>query len=170
MTSRITAGAGSLLGAALLAGCGPAPYAIGPDEPAATLTIPEARPAAEDKWIPGVFPRPNPFIARRTWVGDYDCAQGRTQLTLRVIDARGTWVRAIFDFHHLPSSAAGQYYVAGAFDEASGRVRLEPGPWIEQPPNYETVGLDGQLSADGKRFSGKITNASCGAFRLRPER
>jgi hypothetical protein len=170
MMRRLSPGAGTLVAAALLAGCGPAPYAIGPDEPAATLTIPEARPTADDKWIPGVFPRPNPFVARRTWVGEYDCPQGRTRLTLRVVDARGTWVRAIFDFHHLPSNASGQYYVAGHFDETSGRVRLEPGPWIAQPPDYETVGMDGQIAVDGQRFTGKITNPGCGAFRLRPER
>ena len=159
-------GAASLV----LVGCGPAPYAIGPEEPAPTLTIAEAPNAPADRWIPGVFPRPNPFVAQRTWVGEYDCPQGRTQLHLRVIDARGTWVRAIFDFHHAPSGAAGQFYVAGPFDETSGRVRLEPGPWIEQPPNYESVGLDGQIAVDGRRFTGKITHPSCGAFRLKPER
>lgn len=168
------------------AACGPAPYLI--EEPAAPAAVAEAEPArprpdrddAEpgrvarreppDRWIPEVYPRPNPFVGRPTWVGHYDCPQGRTDVTLHVTDARGTWVRAVFDFHHAASGAAGQFYVAGAFDEGSGRVVLQPGPWIHQPADYVTVGLDGNVSRDGKVFAGKITNPDCGAFRVHPAR
>jgi hypothetical protein len=174
--------------AVLGAACGPAPYAIEPEQP----DPPEARASAvvvvvgqgsrggsqapaqpapvEDRWVPDAFPRPNPFAARRTWVGDYDCIQGRTGLALRVIDVRGKRVRAVFDFHHAASGAAGQYVVGGAFDEGSGRVTFEPGPWIIHPDGYAPVGMEGEVSVDGQRFVGRITYPGCGMFRLHAAR
>jgi len=159
------------LAALSTAACGPAPYMLPGDEVPA-VAVAEAQPGsaeAPDRWIPEVFPRPNPFLGPRTWVGGYDCPQGRTDLTLHITDARGTWVRAVFDFRHAASGAAGKYYVAGLFDEGSGRIVLAPGPWIEQPDDYIAVGMDGQVSRD-KVFTGKITHPDCGAFRLRPAR
>jgi hypothetical protein len=175
----------SLLGAA----CGPAPYTIGPEEPEPAEARPPAvvvvvgqgnregsqapapQPApAQDRWIPDAFPRPNPFAAKRTWVGNYDCIQGRTDLALRVIDVRGKRVRAVFDFHHAASGAAGQYVVGGAFDEESGRVTFEPGPWIVHPDGYLSVGMEGEVSVDGAHFFGRITYPGCGMFRLHAAR
>jgi hypothetical protein len=166
---------------ALLAGCGPAPYAMGPEEPAAAPTptppvyvvVGEARPAAparepQDRWLPE--PRPNPFATRRTWVGDYDCTQGRTGLALRIVDVRGDKVRAIFDFHHAPSDAAGQYLVAGTYDEGTGQVVFTPGPWIIHPDDYVSVGMEGRVSRDGAHFAGRITFPGCGGFRLQAAR
>jgi hypothetical protein len=185
-SSRLGATAAAI-GGLLGAGCGPAPYAMGPDEPAeapapavvvvvgqgnaAAPQAPAPRPApAEDRWIPDAFPRPNPFATRRTWVGDYDCLQGRTGLALRIIDVRGKRVRAIFDFHHAASGAAGQYIVGGAFDDGSGRVTFEPGPWIIHPDDYLSVGMEGEVSQDGTRFVGKILYPGCGMFRLHAAR
>src|SRR5262245_26356439 len=54
------------------------------------------QPAPEDRWEPDPFPTPNPFARVRTWVGDYDCVQGRTGLAFRIIDVRGSVIRAIF--------------------------------------------------------------------------
>ena len=166
----------AVLGALVCAGCGPAPYAIGPDEPAAEgppgavyVTIGQARPA-EDRWIPDGLPRPNPFAQWRTWVGEYDCPQGRTGLTLRVIDVRGKLVRAVFDFHHAPSNAAGKFIIGGAYDEDSRQVVFEPGPWIIHPDRYEPVGMAGQVSLDGAHFAGRITEPGCAGFRLRAAR
>jgi hypothetical protein len=182
----------AVIGVLLGAGCGPAPYAMGPEEaeapegrapegrgPAVVVLVgqasgpqapaPRAAPA-EDRWIPDAFPRSNPFAARRTWVGDYDCIQGTTGLALRVIDVRGKRVRAVFDFHHAASGAAGQYIVGGAFDEESGRVTFEPGPWIIHPDGYLSVSMEGQVSADGTRFLGRILYPGCGMVRLHAAR
>jgi hypothetical protein len=162
------------------AGCGPAPYVIGPEEPSssepppggAVVVVTPSAPAREppDRWIPDGYPRFNPFTEARTWVGDYDCPQGRTSLTLRVVDVRGKMVRAIFDFHHAPTDAAGQYLMIGSFDEQTGAVAFEPGPWIIHPDDYVSVGMAGSVSPDGRRFVGRITHPSCGAFRLRAAR
>jgi hypothetical protein len=172
----------SVLATLACAACGPAPYTLGADEPvdvgaagpppsSVYVMVGRGRPQpAEDRWIPDGFPRPNPFAEARTWVGAYDCPQGRTELTLRVIDVRGKLVRAVFDFHHAPSNAAGQYIVGGAYDEASRQVVFEPGPWIIHPDRYESVGMKGQTSLDGARFTGMITEPGCGAFWLRAAR
>jgi hypothetical protein len=168
-----TAAIGALLGAA----CGPAPYSLGPEEPAAVVVVEEAKVAAEpappparereDRWIPDGYPRLNPFADKRTWVGEYDCPQGRTSLALRVVDAHGQRMRAIFDFHHAPTDASGQFLLAGEFDEQTGHVVFTPGAWIIHPDNYVTVGMEGQVSRDGKHFVGRILAEGCGAFRLR---
>ena len=157
--------------ASLAVACGPAPYTLADDPPPSAHTLgPEGRPEPPDRWLPEVFPRPNPFIGRYTWAGTYDCAQGRTDVTLHVTDARGTWVRGIFEFRHAASGATGKYLVAGPWDENSGRILLAPGPWIEQPDGWVSVGLDGHVSRDSKVYAGKVTDPDCGAFRLRPVR
>lgn len=174
MARRGAATIGVLAGL-LGAGCGPAPYTLGPEEPQAepltVVVVDRAQPVeAErpDRWIPEVFPRPNPFARHRTWVGMYDCPQGPTNLTLRITDVHDAWVRGVFDFHHVPSDAGGQYLVAGSFDDGSGRVNLAPGPWILRPDGYLPVGMDGAVSRDNRRFIGRIIHPGCGAFRLRP--
>jgi hypothetical protein len=152
---------GVLLPCLLAAGCGPAPYTIdGPPE----VSVPEEGPP--DKWIPSGLPRPNPFTEHAVWAGEYDCAQGRTTLRLRVVEAHDQHVRAVFDFHHVPSGAAGRFLVGGVFDEHTGNVRLTPGAWIEQPPDYVTVGMMGRASFDGTRFRGRILGPGCGGFWL----
>lgn len=115
---------------------------------------------------PAVVARPeNPFAFTRTWVGEYDCPQGITEMTLRVIGVRGERVDAVYEFHHAATGAAGSYHISGHFDPGSRRVSFSPGAWIERPPNYVTVGLEGRI--DGSRFQGRITHPRCGGFSLR---
>lgn len=155
-------------------GCGPAPYVLGPEEGPASVEVaaPAQAPAQTDdpadRWVPEHYPRPNPFAERRLWRGTYDCPQGRTDLVLEVTDAREDWVRAIFSFRHGPSRAEGRYFVAGHFDPRTGSVSLAPGPWIEQPEGYVSVGMEGQVSLKGKSIKGRITHPDCGGFQLKP--
>jgi hypothetical protein len=100
-------------------------------------------------------------------VGTYVCAQGRTNLTLRVVDVHGTKMRAIFDFHHPPTDVAGQFMMSGAFDEQTGRTVFTPGAWIIHPDNYVTVAMAGRVTRDGARFDGRIAGPGCAEFRLR---
>jgi hypothetical protein len=76
-------------------------------------------------------------------------------------------VRAVFDFHHAPTDVGGQYLVAGAFDEQTGRVAFAPGEWIIHPDGYVSVGMTGGVTLDGMRFVGRIPFAGCGGFRLK---
>jgi hypothetical protein len=110
----------------------------------------------------------NPFALTRTWVGEYDCPQGLTEMTLRVVGVRGERVDAIYEFNHAPTGVAGRYHTRGRFDFETNRVTFSPGEWIDRPPNYVTVGLEGRI--EGNRFEGRITHPRCGMFSLRASR
>lgn len=118
---------------------------------------------------PAPLPPDNPFAFTRTWVGEYDCPQGLTDMTLRVNTktVKGDRVNAIFEFHHAPSGAAGRYHVSGRFDPETRIVTFAPGEWIERPPGYITVAMRGRLSNDGVHFDGRILHPRCGKFSLR---
>jgi hypothetical protein len=161
-------------------GCGPAPYSLGPEEPA-VVEAPDRvggdrqTPASgdrgpPDRWIPNGLPRPNPFADHPLWVGEYECAQGWTRMELRILDARTTQVRATFAFDHAGTAeyphADGEYLMSGRFDETSGHMTFRPGRWIRQPENYVTVGMSGDVSLDGRRFTGRILGPGCKSFGL----
>ncbi|APR81586.1 Putative serine/threonine-protein kinase pknH [Minicystis rosea] len=108
-----------------------------------------------------------PFRAGESWKGAYTCGQGQTDLTLRILEpAPGERVNAIFDFDYGSGKVGGRFLVSGAYDAARGTVTFSPGIWLEQPANWVTVGLTGQVSLQKTIFAGKIDNPSCGAFRL----
>ncbi len=163
--------------ATLLAACGPAPDAAyaepeqAPPTPAQTIYVvvgEQPEPHAPDAWAPEEPRGGNPFARTRTWVGDYDCPQGNTELTFRVLHVRGDAITAAFEFHHVDSGAAGKYLMTGRYDADTRKVRFAPGEWIDQPHDYVTVGMSGEIAFDGSLFAGRIDNPRCGAFRLRP--
>lgn len=140
-----------------------------PSAPAPEVVVQQAAPP-RDGWVPDALPATNPFVRFRKWVGDYDCTQGNTDFVLRIVDVRGQAVRAIFDFMHRPSGAAGSYMVTGHFDSETRRVRFEPSSWIMQPADYVMVPMRGDVSTDDSLFAGKIDFPGCGAFTLKPAR
>lgn len=180
--------------ATLLWGCGSSPYIYRtyppPPPPVEATTeapsegpavyiivqpVEEASPAAElappkDGWIPDGLPAENPFERSRKWIGDYDCRQGNTSFSLRILDVRGRVVRAVFDFRHAPSGAAGAYLITGTYDADTRRAHFEPTQWIVQPENYIMVNMEGEVALDGSLFAGKIPFPGCGAFQLKPTR
>jgi hypothetical protein len=156
-----------ILAALACASCGPSPElqtAYDADRPMGCVYMgsPPEAPLA-------VAPE-NPFALTRTWVGEYDCPQGLTDMKLRVVGVRGERVDAIYEFRHGPTGAAGSYHIHGRFDFESGRVSFSPGAWIERPQNYVTVGLEGRVGGNGERFDGRIRHPSCGMFSLRASR
>lgn len=140
-----------------------------PSAPPPEVIVRQSAPT-NDGWSPAAFPATNPFERHATWVGDYDCTQGNTEFTLRIMDVRGRVVRAVFDFNHEPSGAKGSYVVTGSFDPDTRRVRFEPSSWIERPDHYLMVPMKGEISTDDSLFAGKIDYPGCGAFRLKPTR
>lgn len=175
--------------AALSLGCGASPHYVPspsvPVEPAfveaepAPIYIiiqeaegapPPAIVAGESKWVPEGLPAENPFDRSRTWVGDYDCVQGNTGFALRIMDVRGRVVRAVFDFHHAPSGAAGKYLISGTYDPDTRHVHFDPSRWIDKPDDYVMVSMEGEVAEDGSLFAGRIPFPGCGAFRLKPTR
>ena len=107
------------------------------------------------------------FRADEIWTGEYECAQGTTSLRLKIRAVHDDVVNAIFEFHHAPSGAFGQYEMDGRVDARSRRVLLAPRAWIIHPHDYTMVGMDGTVSLFGDTFSGRITQDGCGAFSVR---
>ena len=141
-----------------------------PSAPPPEVVVQQAAPQQITGWTPDSLPATNPFEKHGTWVGDYDCTQGNTGMTLRIMDVRGRVVRAIFDFDHASSGVTGSYIVTGTFDPETRRVHFDPSKWIEQPENYTMVSMSGEISTDDSLFAGKIDFRGCGAFRLKPTR
>ncbi len=56
-------------------------------------------------------------------------------------------------------SITGSYYRA----QGGTDVTLRPEAWIERPPHYIMVGMEGDAERGG-RFAGRLTHPSCGAF------
>jgi hypothetical protein len=102
-----------------------------------------------------------PMQRGEEWVGKYQCAQGMTDVVLHVQAVHGNQVIAVFEFLHGPSGAGGSYHMRGQLDPSGGLVFV-PGAWIDQPPNYVTVGMRGTIT--GNVYSGRIDNSSCGMF------
>ncbi|MGK4006444.1 hypothetical protein WMF31_27745 [Sorangium sp. So ce1036] len=148
------------------------PHAAAPP-PAQTvyIVLGEPPPAAEpsdDAWVPDEDHGENPFERTRTWIGDYDCPQGTTEMTFRILQVRGNRIKAVFGFHHAESGVSGKYLMRGRYDARARTATFSPGSWIERPPNYVTVSMKGDLALDGSLFAGRIEHPECGAFRLRP--
>ena len=100
------------------------------------------------------------------WRGTYTCAQGVTGLILRVAGA-GEAVTASFEFFADPSNPgipSGAYTMTGRYDTKSRALALRQERWVEQPPGYIMVDLDGTLSADGRTVTGRIANENCSDF------
>lgn len=154
------------------AACGPAPYTLPPDEPPTVQVAeaPQVEVEPQDRDHPEPSAPANPFAEARTWVGSYHCPQGRTELTLRITGVRGSTVRAVFEFNHPPSGAAGSYMMSGRFDKSGNHIVFEPGAWIDQPENYVSVGMDGSVSRESMAFTGIMTHPDCGTFSLRATR
>lgn len=100
-----------------------------------------------------------------TFTGTYLCAQGETDLTLRVLAVRGGAVRAEFAFSHAPTAVVGRYTLAGRC--ADDVVTLAPEAWVQRPEGYVMVGMRGLVNPGATRYEGAITHASCGWFSVR---
>jgi len=104
------------------------------------------------------------------WVGTYVCAQGLTGLTLTVAEATPAGARALFHFYadpRNPKVPTGCFTMDGDYDPGSGRLRLRGGEWLLRPGGYRVVSFDGEVDAEGGRFSGQVTGTSgCKQFDL----
>ena len=109
---------------------------------------------------------PGPMNAGENWVGQYRCAQGMTDLDLRIDAVTGSTIDATFIFAHGPSGAAGSYKMRGTL-MPDGTLSLAPGPWVARPANYVSVGMTGVVR--GATYAGRIDNPSCSTFNLTRE-
>jgi hypothetical protein len=110
---------------------------------------------------------PGPMNAGENWMGRYQCAQGPTDLDLRIDAVNGNVIDATFIFAHGPSGAAGSFKMRGNL-MPDGSLSLAPGAWVARPANYVSVGMSGIVRGDV--YAGRIDNPSCSTFSLAREK
>jgi hypothetical protein len=102
-----------------------------------------------------------------TWTGTYTCPQGLTRLRLEIGGRGPESLRATFDFSGMPGTGnpSGRFTMRGSID--GSHVTLKPGSWLDQPPGYSMVGLDGTVS--DSELHGRVTADSpgCTTFQVR---
>ena len=108
----------------------------------------------------------NVFKVGQKWRGIYVCAQGPTNLMVQITGVDDREVSAIFDFHHVPTGAVGQYRLHGTYDPDRLHIVFQAGEWITRYGNYGAVGMDVRLGTSGRSMSGRITNPSCSTVSL----
>jgi hypothetical protein len=113
----------------------------------------------------------DPFHPGQSWIGTYTCAQGLTDLDLKIVATHDDVIDdAVFVFDWKGGNVIGSYHLSGTFDASTGVATFTPGEWIDQPggagnvDSWFSVGMHGSASASG--FSGDITNGSCTTFSL----
>ncbi len=106
------------------------------------------------------------------WSGRYICNQGVTALHLIIQSAGkpGT-LTATFSFGPPPENPGvpnGTYTMRGKYDGATHRVTLAGERWVRQPLGYIMVSLDGRMTPDGDRITGRIPEMpGCTNFEVR---
>ncbi len=117
-----------------------------------------------------------PAVATEFWEGSYDCAQGRTGLTLTLEEATleqvGSpgQVAALFNFYAVPENPrvpTGCFEMSGLLDRRTRLVDLRAGRWLLRPFTYVAVDMRGTFDADFTRLTGHIAGPGCTGFVLR---
>lgn len=91
------------------------------------------------------------------WRGRYTCGQGLTELTLSIRSVRGRRVDAIFDFDWRRGGIRGRFVLSGVIAPETCRLRLTPVRWLEQPPGWVMVTLDGVFGKARNVYAGRVT-------------
>lgn len=101
-----------------------------------------------------------------TYVGRYFCAQGWTDMSLRVVDVEGPRVRIQGTFRHGATGTQGSYLLRGFCLPSTQRMVLSPQAWVQQPPGYIMVGLSGMVANNGQTYTGRMLHRTCGDFQF----
>lgn len=126
------------------------------------------RVATSNQAAPTGTPGPvDTFTGVDTWTGQYICGQGKTDMVLKLTqwDAQGA-VAGTFAFRFAAKGVNGAFNVRGRYDATRRVLKLQPGDWIARPDNYNPVALEGTVSGDGHRISGRILDPACGGFEV----
>jgi hypothetical protein len=116
---------------------------------------------------PGTVPTPPRSAASPdgVWTGTYDCSQGLTGVRLTITGPNGGALMATVDFYPVssnPGVAEGSYELVGRYSPTDGLV-LNPDYWIDEPANYEMVGLSAP-PPHGDSMSGSVHGPNCSTF------
>ncbi len=136
-------------------------------------------PAAEPEPAPAPAPDPTPAAPAPapfkpsapaaatgfsgSWTGTYTCAQGLTGIDIMFDAPANGEITAVFSFYAVasnPGVPSGRFRVVGTAPGPGDRqLTLFPDAWIQRPTGYAMVGVDLQLTPDGKAMRGKLSGA-----------
>ena len=113
-----------------------------------------------------------PALATEVWEGAYDCAQGRTGLSLTLDEeARSPGsIAALFNFYAVPDNPGvptGCFEMSGLLDRQTRLLDLQAGPWLLRPFTYVAVDMWGKFNPDFTSLAGRIAGPGCTGFVLR---
>lgn len=103
------------------------------------------------------------------WTGTYVCGQGQTGLKVTIKD----WVsekEMSGEFHFYPldatnkRAAEGKFEIFVSYNPSSKNIVARPGPWIEKPSGFFTVGFRGNVK--GGDIVGVIDSSGCGSMKV----
>jgi hypothetical protein len=126
-----------------------------------------AEPSAAAKPVTAAPAGPPPvFVAGETWSGSFHCVRGQFTMSLHITRSQPD-VGAELSFTS-PQGLSGAYMVNGVYNAAAHHLHLAPGNWIHQPePSFQSMPLDGEVTADGRGFSGVVESSRCSGFGAR---
>jgi hypothetical protein len=78
-------------------------------------------------------------------------------------------INAIFHFYKTsknPDLPTGTYAMNGSFDQNTKSIKLGGVSWINRPAGYDMVPLNGIISEDGFKLTGRIEFQDCQTFTL----
>jgi hypothetical protein len=104
------------------------------------------------------------------WRGTYVCNQGVTGLQLTVRRSETGEVAAVFSFFPVPENPDvpdGAFDMSGKLGPQRNRLQLFGRMWINAPPRYLMVGLDGVYDEATGEYSGSVDGVGCTKFILR---
>jgi hypothetical protein len=160
-----------IVGSTVYVACGASNHAQAPPEsappPAPEPLAGSAGAPEKPRVVQTESPIASPDVAG-TWIGYYRCGQGKTGLSLTIEHDSDDVLHGKFEFFPIPENptvSTGTFAMKGSY--SGRRVVLAGGEWIHRPPNYDTVGLSGELSEDGTSFDGRVTHPVCSDFSLR---
>ncbi|MFJ7904630.1 serine/threonine-protein kinase [Streptomyces sp. NPDC096198] len=149
------------------------PYEDTPS-PADTPT-PENTPTPEDSPTPEDTPTPEESPSSPDtstvgltgqWNGSYVCNQGITGLVLTIEQYDDGTASAVFAFYPAPSNPQvprGSFAMAGSVQ--NGVLTLRAAHWINQPPNFLTVDLQGSFApSTPNHLDGRVYGPNCTTF------
>lgn len=100
------------------------------------------------------------------WKGAYSCYQGLTALTLSIHPHGERWGGTFFFGPVKGNKGVPQGAYSVTVTQDGDHFHFEPSGWIQEPPNYAMVGLDGTMSSNLDTLSGAVLFEGCQSFQV----
>jgi hypothetical protein len=112
--------------------------------------------------------RPAEALTPGTWSGWYQCAQGKTGLTLEIQRLPDNTLGGRFIFYPMaenPGVPSGEFEIRVV--PGFRYTFIEPVRWLRQPYGYQMVAMAGQMDERAATYVGQIGTRGCNEFFLR---